>query len=202
MILGTHNSLSYAKPTKWWMKFINFTSKCQELTIEEQWECGVKYFDFRLSPNNLNKARHGLVEYDVNIDKELTFLNNMAKEYDEKIYVAINLEGSEDTAIAKYLFEDIIADYTKKYKYLTICGGFCKNPWHQIVKIDNPQKVELYWEFLNWTSDACSFKEKVKMLITNILHFSPKYWAKKNNNKWKSTELADNTILVLDFVNL
>ena len=49
MILGSHNSWSYLKPQKWWMKLLSFTAKCQCKTIEEQYEkYGVRCFDLRL----------------------------------------------------------------------------------------------------------------------------------------------------------
>ena len=49
MILGSHNSWSYLKPQKWWMRLLSFTAKCQCKTIEEQYEkYGVRCFDLRL----------------------------------------------------------------------------------------------------------------------------------------------------------
>lgn len=47
-ILGAHNANTYLRPRKWWMRLINFTSKCQKLDIEEQFEHGVRYFDLRI----------------------------------------------------------------------------------------------------------------------------------------------------------
>lgn len=65
-ILGAHNANTYLEPRKWWMKLINFTSKCQKLTINEQCEHGVRYFDFRIRYDKeleLFLNCHGLVEY-------------------------------------------------------------------------------------------------------------------------------------------
>lgn len=65
-ILGAHNANTYLKPRKWWMRLINFTSKCQKLSIEEQFEHGVRYFDFRIRYDKelgLFLNCHGLVEY-------------------------------------------------------------------------------------------------------------------------------------------
>ena len=65
-ILGAHNANTYLKPRKWWMRLINFTSKCQKLTIKEQFEYGVRYFDFRIRYDKelgLFLNCHGLVEY-------------------------------------------------------------------------------------------------------------------------------------------
>ena len=65
-ILGAHNANTYLKPRKWWMRLINFTSKCQKLSINEQIEHGVRYFDFRIRYDKelgLFLNCHGLVEY-------------------------------------------------------------------------------------------------------------------------------------------
>lgn len=48
MILGSHNSWSFRTPTKWWQKLLSFTARCQSLTIQEQYELGVRCFDLRL----------------------------------------------------------------------------------------------------------------------------------------------------------
>lgn len=65
-ILGAHNANTYLEPRKWWMRLINFTSKCQKLTIYEQFKHGVRYFDFRIRYDKkfgMFINCHGLVEY-------------------------------------------------------------------------------------------------------------------------------------------
>src|SRR5574344_710189 len=66
MILATHNSLSYLKP-QWWLRPFSWVGRCQSLTIEQQLEYGVRYFDIRLKFNEGNwiaKSGHGLLTYD------------------------------------------------------------------------------------------------------------------------------------------
>ena len=49
MILGSHNSWSFMKPLKWWMKLLSFTARCQSKSIEDQYEkYNVRCFDLRL----------------------------------------------------------------------------------------------------------------------------------------------------------
>ena len=48
MNIGTHNSLTYLTPKKWWQKLIKFTAKCQEVDYEKQYELGARVFDIRL----------------------------------------------------------------------------------------------------------------------------------------------------------
>lgn len=207
MILGSHNSLTYGEPHCWLAKLINFTSKCQELTIEEQWNIGVRYYDFRIAPVTPLSTKHGLIWYDdIPVYEELDFLNEMAENTGETVYVAVNLEGKGDTAFANYLFEEIVNNIIKTYPSLTVCGGYCKGPWHKKLKLKDPSIQELHWEFMNWNRKDYSFTKKMKRLFLNILHFSPRYWAKKNNAKYRAMlegkEEYKDTVLMLDFVNL
>ena len=67
MILGSHNSWTYLKPKKWWMRLIAWTARCQSDCIAEQYLDGVRCFDLRIKrgkDGNLCVA-HGLVEYDI-----------------------------------------------------------------------------------------------------------------------------------------
>lgn len=67
MIIGSHNSWSFLRPRKWWMRLIAFTARCQRYDIRTQYETyGVRCFDLRLrftDQGNIIIA-HGLVEYE------------------------------------------------------------------------------------------------------------------------------------------
>jgi len=73
-ILGSHNSWSYLTPTKWWMKVIRFTAKCQKADIKTQYEVyNVRCFDLRVRFNDykLPIVAHGIVEYNITLAKLL-----------------------------------------------------------------------------------------------------------------------------------
>ena len=61
MNIGTHNSLTYLTPKKWWQKLIGFTAKCQAVNHEEQYRLGTRVFDVRLwyDDNFKIEIRHG-----------------------------------------------------------------------------------------------------------------------------------------------
>ena len=65
MVLGSHNSWSYLKPTKWWMKLISFTTKCQRTTIQTQYLQGARCFDLhiRIGKDDIMTVVHGPIEY-------------------------------------------------------------------------------------------------------------------------------------------
>lgn len=68
MIIGTHNSWTYAKPRKWWMRALGWTGRCQTLSIREQLARGIKCFDLRIRHRNGEVVMaHGLIEYDISL---------------------------------------------------------------------------------------------------------------------------------------
>ncbi len=67
MVIGSHNSWSYLRPRKWWMRLIAFAARCQRVDIREQYlKYGVRCFDLRLRyhEDGTVTLAHGVVEYD------------------------------------------------------------------------------------------------------------------------------------------
>ena len=91
MKLGTHNSMSYAKPRKWLHRLFHFISKCQRVDIKDQYEkYGARLFDLRLKYNWKKRYwtfAHGATEYESNIEDILNYLNNK-----KDCYVRLMLE--------------------------------------------------------------------------------------------------------------
>lgn len=213
MIIGTHNSLTYAKPTTWYGKLLNFTSKCQDLSIEEQFNLGVRLFDIRIVDCDINKrTRHGIVEYDITPKEAIDILTELAKENKINIFIYINSESELTTDTQIQAFK-ILLDELKENacEYVKICGGYTKPGWKKVVDCTNPTIYERHWEFLNFTY-CCN--NKLIGILNNIIHFSPKYWAKKYNNSirhefetdfdglYKYMGYTETGILMLDFFEL
>lgn len=82
-MLASHNTMTYLKPTKWWMYLIQFTSRCQRKTIDEQIAAGVVYVDIRIA-YNADTSRweyaHGLMRYRSDIEIE-SLLIQLAKQH-------------------------------------------------------------------------------------------------------------------------
>ena len=71
-MIGSHNTLSYLPPKNLWGKITRLWNKCQDKTIEEQFNRGVDYFDIRInfySDNNWHFV-HNRVDYGI-IDKTI-----------------------------------------------------------------------------------------------------------------------------------
>lgn len=107
-ILGAHNANTYLRPRKWWMKLINFTSKCQKLTINDQFKHGVRYFDLRIRYDKklgMFINCHGLVEYYESLRitvYNLTYL--AAKIAPEPIYIRFVYDDTFNNHINDYQF--------------------------------------------------------------------------------------------------
>lgn len=210
MKLASHNSLSYIRPTKWWQRLINFTSQCQSYDIPTQYEYGVRLFDIRLRfkyptiniPECYATSGHGLVDYPENVNSVLSYLNSLSTDEDP-IYVFLCLENKKCEEDKDFLkFKRAVKSYQKRYENLHFCGGFVKHPWRKLIDVGDPDDQPIIeqrnWEFLNFTYDV-PIKEKIKRFFANLFHFSPRYWAKKNNKKYKSAGTSAE-FLMLDFV--
>ena len=105
-ILGAHNANTCLEPRKWWMRLINFTSKCQKLSIEEQFEHGVRYFDFRIRYDKelgLFLNCHGLVEYIEHLSYTVYPLSYFAEKIKpEPIYIRFVYDDTFNNNIDDY----------------------------------------------------------------------------------------------------
>lgn len=71
MIIGSHDSWTFLRPRKWWMRMLAFTARCQRVDIYDQWLYGARCFDLRVKYRDGKFiVAHGLIEYDVE-EKEM-----------------------------------------------------------------------------------------------------------------------------------
>ena len=81
MVIGSHNSWSYLRPRRWWMRLIAFAARCQRVDIREQYlKYGVRCFDLRVRLDEFGRlvVAHGPVIYTLTIYKvclDLDWLN-------------------------------------------------------------------------------------------------------------------------------
>lgn len=181
MKLGTHNSLSYHRP-QWWLRWLNFTAKCQDLTIEEQYNLGVRYFDFRIRFTKSGVCSgHGLMTYKVDFQKIFAFLNKQGDCIVNLVLENHFWQGSEfDMQYSVYVKQLIRA-----YPDIQFVGGYKKRPWTDLLHMGN-YPVRACYEF--YEGDNLKFP-------------FPKYYAKKNNRKyWKQVD--DMAYSMFDFIEI
>lgn len=161
---------------------MDFTARCQNLTIEEQYEKGVRYFDFRIKFTRKGiRAGHGPMTYKADFDSLFNFLNSK-----EDCIVNIVLEnrrgrqGKRDAEFVGYV------DWlVKRYPRILFVGGDRKRPWEKLVSLQSVP-VRACFEFY----EGKNFK----------FPYPLKYARKKNKVYWK--EVNDSVYSLFDFVEI
>ena len=181
-MLGTHNSLTYHKP-QWYFLWLNFTSECQEIDIEAQYDLGVRLFDFRIRfSNDKVKAGHGIMTYDVDFDSLYSFLDGKG---DCVIHIVLEnhfWEGDEDDE----RFVSYVNEVKEKYKNIKFVCGARKNPWKTLVKLDSVP-IERCFEYFHG--------EDLKFPL-------PKHYAKMNNKSYRENMVDPSRYYMFDFINI
>lgn len=173
--IATHNSLTYAKPKKWWMKPFKIFAQCQDKTVEQQLNAGVTLFDIRVRFDKDGKpyACHGLMEYDIEVEPIIQYLLN------HNIYVQLVLETSKYDERQEELFKLFCEEYDNPY----LIGRVRKYDWVRIHNGEqNPCIITSYF------ASAPN--------INSIWKIYPKIWAKRHKNVQYSTEYYT----MIDFV--
>lgn len=105
-MIGTHQSLTYAKPLQWFMKPFHFVARCQKRDYEEQYKLGVRLFDIRIKPyKGTWKVAHGSMIFDIDLHEVLNYLDNMGD-----CIVQISLEYNSKPKNADKLIDDFVKE--------------------------------------------------------------------------------------------
>lgn len=197
MIYGTHNSATGGR-LLWWLRplawVINPTSKCQDKTIDEQLNEGVKLFNLQVAYDGKRwRFSHGLALYEEDVIETIAKMRACASAK-EPIYFQLYLDKSFWYAQDECAFAGLVAD---------IKGQFCcpyfvmLSAWVEGTnKYPHKSESKLKWQERYWTTTWASIN------ATNILDKLPlpKYHASEYNEKYKSECTTD--YLMLDFYDL
>lgn len=207
MKLASHNSVSFVTPRRWWQRLIAFTAKCQSLDIQSQYEYGVRLFDIRLRRGSFSCypglydawCAHGIVTYKIEPFDIMEYLDTKSTDNDP-VYVQLNLENlkSEEDRDVTW-FRETFDKCVEKYPNIRFCGGYAKHPWRKVIDCVDPTIEQRNWEFLNFTYMEDTKWNRIKQFFKNIFHFSPKYWANKDNQSYKERG-TNKEFLMLDYV--
>lgn len=131
MEIGTHNSMTYLKPKKWYLYPFQFLAKCQNKTIKQQYNEGVRLFDIRISytKNKEIEFRHGLMAYKGNVYKTLKYLNSQK----DKVKVRILLEKSNLESDNMFIYD--LKHFQETFTNITFYEGRKKNDWEQLLPL-------------------------------------------------------------------
>ena len=202
MIYGTHNSATGGK-LLWWLKplawIINPTSKCQDKTIKEQLEDGVRFFNLQVAYHNgVWRFSHGMALYQENVFETIALMKGFATER-KPIYFQLYLDKSwwckQDVDEFEWLIESLKNEFCSDMFVMldTLVEGTKYHPYHSGKRLNSS---EHYWT-RSWS--RCAAKNWLDKLPL------PKYHAKKYNKGYKAScqeEWHRNAFLMLDFYEL
>ena len=210
MLLGSHNSLSYLPPKKWYLKPFHFLARCQSVDYVRQYEeYGIRLFDIRLWFNEKGEieVRHGLFVFDIDIKGISDFLSFLNKKGD--CYLRIILE--EDAVSKKYPYAKIsemkflmfCERLEEAYKHIKFFGGNRKYDWIIVhhFKTTPPQLVDMYsstTRFIGKRDDSTWFQKLLNIVDDWCPWFYAKKWNKKNFSEFKEKD----KFLFFDFVQM
>lgn len=214
MRLGSHNTMTYLRPSQWWLRPFAWIGRCQSESIGVQFiTWGVRWFDFRLAFDKKDGKpyfAHGIFSYkDKNVFAILDYLNTLASP-DDKAYV--RLLNERDSEFNKKCFKhfcDSIDNYPStngKYRNLIFCGGQNKKDWKMIYRWGNTPDKPLIDKYSSCNHDKCDYDENGNEVnhINNtgvvIDDICPEWYAKRNNLKNRTKYIDQDVYLLLDFI--
>lgn len=185
MKLGTHNSMSYLPPKKWYMTPFRFMARCQHLSVEDQYKLGARMFDIRISydKHGIPEFRHGSMAFKGNVEEVLKYLNSVkARTY---VRLLLEVKNTGDLHRQELLFNMSCSKWEHKYKGITFFCGRRKFDWKQVYK---------------FKADDIEVIQKVSSMTGTILDdLCPILYArlfnKKNFKEWDASKW-----LLLDFI--
>jgi hypothetical protein len=190
-IIGSHNSWSYLKTKKWWLRPFAFMAKCQNIDILTQFHTyKVRCFDLRVRFNKRGEMviSHGFMEYDIKQEELFAQLKQLNAYSDVAIRVIHEARTSKQYTTNSVQSFRNFCDYIKK-EYPKIkfwCGRNLYN-WEYDYKFkDEPSCEENYSSV------------KAPKLIDD---WWPWLYAKRNNKEIIKNG-SDKDILLIDFVNI
>lgn len=195
-MLGSHNSMS-GYPCPWYLKPFNVFAKCQSLTLAEQFQAGVRFFDIRLKvkPDGRYCVAHGLMRYKTHsyIDM-LGELKRLAELHGADVHYRVMLEYNKkphELDAVVWWFKRAVEAGCAACGGLRFCGGYQKWNYALVVNADDGCDLPIthkYSSVLGWR---------------RFVHCVPRIYAKKHNaefkEEYKATLDAKDAVLLLDF---
>jgi len=203
MILGSHNTLSYLIPSKWYKRPFKWMAKCQNKTYKEQYDLGVRLFDLRLRFTDSHEiiVCHGKIEYKFTIydlKDFLNFLNTKKDCYLRVIYENTNskdiLENSKER-----LFKEFCRNIQDSYKNIVFFGGNRKYDWKQIFKFLAEEKAPKLIDRYSSTTSLFKSNNRFLRIIDDLW---PWLYAKLNNHENYNLYKESEDCLFMDFVDM
>lgn len=196
-MIASHNSWTFRRPVKWWMRLLNFMGRCQSKCIHDQLKLGITLFDLRIRfHDGAPHIHHGFFDYGELDRKDLKLI------YDYDCGVRILLESNsemKDQAEQDQLFSEYCDGLLQEFKGLKLYGGRRKYDWKKITSATIPGPV-----IMDGYSSATSLFKSDNKFLKILDDWIPVLYAflKNENNLRKYKDIVDdpNKYLMYDFV--
>lgn len=203
-IIGSHNTMSYLKPAKWYLRPIAFMGRCQKVDLYSQFfDYNVRYFDMRVrfSKSGYPGFHHGIFGFtNTSVYGKLYQLNEYSKSVEDKVYVRIILEQKHkksDDLFQEMCFKEFCSTCRKDYPNLVFVGGRRDYDAKQIYHFKTKEPT-LDSKFSSVTHPFGGNKNSFWAKIDDLW---PWLYSKLHNKKsYKAGTALD--VLFLDFVNI
>lgn len=189
-ILASHNSWSYLRPKKWWMRLLRFTARCQRYDIGTQFIMyDVRGFDLRVRFDSSATPifTHGIIEYEYSLDDMLEELQRLNI---PGTYIRVILEVRNKKSYTSFqveCFKEFCAYLIARFPFIKFWGG--SNLYNHNVDFEFECKP------------TCEEKYASVCKPRLIDDWWPWLFAWHNNHAIRQ-EGTDKGILMIDFVNI
>lgn len=202
-MIGTHNTFTYLEATNSLYNVFNAFWRCQEISVRDQYNMGVRLFDIRVSEVFENGKKwwqvgHGIAK----VKQKFVNLENICIYFKSQYpgsMIRLMLEDKSDEEAILNRFKKEADTVIKKYKDM-IWTIYIKRPWTLLFEGKHFDIKEYCCYLFNWDVDA-SLSQNIKNF--SLEASSIKKWA-KNHNPQITQEMIDDkdTLYFMDYVNL
>ena len=191
-MIGTHNSMTYAKPYHWYGWLMIPFARCQKKNLREQLLEGARCFDLRIrfDKDGTPYFAHGAMRVKGDVYGALTDLKIQTMFLKEKLLVRLILEDPKLRKEQEILFIDFCNDIENVFgEYMTFFEGRRKGDWALIYDFKHKQPIN---QFVGSMAEDARWYEK-------IMPFA--YACRKNKaNMQLATDVLKDKVNLFDFV--
>lgn len=136
-MIATHNSVTGERGHGFLSWLVTPFSMCQSKTLEEQYNAGCRYFDVRYRWSKKRECficAHGLWEAKKTLYEVVDELNNIAKRYNEKVYIMLTYEGECNIDEPK----EVVLWLKQSHDCVNFTYSYIKKPYWRLVEVIYP----------------------------------------------------------------
>lgn len=150
--MATHNSGTGERSKGLLSWLVMPFSRCQKLTIREQFEKGVRFFDLRAKKTNGGYiVQHGLWKASMSLNEAIKTIGELAASTQETAYVILTYEGRLENANEEEMFKKDMHGIVSNYSYIILSSINVKLPeWRTLETVHPVYVKQSYTKIVGW----------------------------------------------------